>query len=213
MNTFDPAKFERILTEWQNPGGRVFSPAEANSLSLYYRLVAKWNPRLHLTTITEPHAFLTRHVLESLYAEEMILESVEQVWDIGSGSGVPGLMIAIVRPQSKIYLVESNRKKSVFLSEAATTLGLSNVQVIGESFQSLPPLEANACMMVRAIEEMTGLLPDLLTLGRNASQLLLFAGSNLEGHLLLHLPESWKFTKSLLPNSLQRFLFNAVRST
>ncbi len=213
MKTFDPAKFDRILTEWQNPVGRSFSPAEANSLSTYYQLVAKWNPRLHLTTITEPYAFLTRHVLESLHAEQMILESVEQVWDIGSGGGIPGLMIAIVRPQSKIFLVESNQKKSVFLSEAVAALGLSNVQVVGARFQSLPPLEEKSCMTVRAIEEMTRFLPDLLSLGRNASQLLLFAGNNLEGHLLLQLPENWKFTKSLIPNSLQRFLFNAVRST
>src|SRR5262249_44645633 len=111
-------QFDLFLRQNDKPNGEKFSEAEIESLSLYHRLVLKWNPRLHLTTITKPKEFFERHIFESVLAEERVLPSINRVWDIGSGAGIPGLIIAICRPTLPISLVESSRNKALFLEDA-----------------------------------------------------------------------------------------------
>src|SRR5262245_31207941 len=74
--------------------GKSFSEPEIDLLANYYELVLKWNNRLHLTTLIRPQEFFNRHILESSFAESLILPSVNQFWDIGSGLGVPGMIIS-----------------------------------------------------------------------------------------------------------------------
>src|SRR5262245_63795250 len=107
-----------------------FSEAEADLLSKYYELVLKWNKRLHLTTLTQPQEFFERHILESAFSESLILPSVNQVWDLGSGLVIPGLVIAISRSDLVVRLVEVNRNKALFLKEVTPHLNMKNVELI-----------------------------------------------------------------------------------
>src|SRR5262245_29979262 len=118
-----------------------FTEAEADLLSKYYELVLKWNKRLHLTTLTQPQEFFERHILESAFAEILILPSVNQVWDLGSGLGVPGIVIAVLRPDLAVHLVEASLNKSLFLEEATVQLGLKNVDVIKSRFEELEGIQ------------------------------------------------------------------------
>src|SRR5215475_8203011 len=114
-----------------------FAPPKIDLLSKYYELVLKWNKRLHLTTLTQPQEFFERHILESTFSESLILPSVNQVWDLGSGLGVPGMVIAILRPDLIAHLVEANRNKALFLEEAAAHLNLKNVEVIESRLEAI----------------------------------------------------------------------------
>src|SRR5262249_53466467 len=150
----DEEQLELLLRRNGKPNGREFSEAEIETLSHYYRLVLKWNPRLHLTTIIKPQEFFERHIFESIFIEEKILRSIDRVWDIGSGAGIPGLVIAICRPMLSVSLVEASRKKALFLENAIATLKVANAEVIQSRFESIDQAADFSCITVRAIEGM-----------------------------------------------------------
>ena len=106
------------------------SPSVIKLLSSYFRIVLKWNHRLHLTTIVEPKAFAIRHICEALEVESRIDRRAAELWDIGSGLGIPGIPISVVRPELPVVLVESSRHKAIFLEETVRELGLENVRVV-----------------------------------------------------------------------------------
>src|SRR5262249_34956411 len=136
-----------ILDQSKMPDGRGFSRTEILLLSSYYELVLKWNPRLHLTTLTQPGAFFERHILESAFSGSLILPAINQVWDLGSGLGVPGMIIAILRPDLSIRLVEAGRNKALFLEETVAALGLRNVTVIESRFEEMDKFSVGSCLM------------------------------------------------------------------
>src|SRR6185369_15999394 len=101
-------------------------------LCVYYSLLTRWNPRLHLVAPCSPEEFATRHVLESL----MLLQHLPhgaKIADIGSGAGLPIIPCLIVRPDLHATLIESSAKKSVFLREALNTVA-RNAAIITRPF-------------------------------------------------------------------------------
>jgi 16S rRNA (guanine(527)-N(7))-methyltransferase RsmG len=189
-----------------------FTEAQIDPLSKYYELVLKWNKRLHLTTLTRPQEFFERHLLESAFSESLLLPSVNQVWDLGSGLGVPGMVIAILRPDLDVRLIEVSRNKVFFLEEATAHLNLKNVKVIESRFEAIEGVPEESCLTVRAIEKMEKMIPEILRLGAEASQILIFGAKGLEDQTraLLH---DKKIESLLIPGSNQRYVMNLIRST
>jgi 16S rRNA (guanine527-N7)-methyltransferase len=189
-----------------------FTEAEADLLSKYYDLVLKWNKRLHLTTLTQPQEFFERHILESAFSKSLILPSVNQVWDLGAGLGVPGMVIAILRSDLVVRMVEASRNKVLFLEEATAHLNLNNVEVIESRFEAIKGVPEESCLTVRAIEKMEKMIPEILRLGAEASQILIFGAKGLENQIraLLH---DKKMESLLIPGSNQRYVMNIIRST
>jgi 16S rRNA (guanine(527)-N(7))-methyltransferase RsmG len=190
-----------------------FTEAEADLLSEYYELVLKWNKRLHLTTLARPQEFFERHILESAFAESLILPSANQVWDLGSGLGVPGMVIAILRPDLNVRLIEVSRNKVLFLEEAAAYLKLKNVEVIESRIETIERAPEESCLTVRAIEKMEKLIPEILGLGAKATQILIFGGKSLEEKTRALVYIDKKIESLLIPGSNQRYVINIIRST
>ena len=209
----DAKQVESLLRDAGRPNEPTFVEEEVAQLATYYRLVLKWNPRLHLTTITSPKDFLHRHILESCFVKSQLLPSVTQVWDIGSGLGIPGVVIAICRPNLPVYLVESSRKKALFLAEVMGNFQLSNVKVIEARFESLEALPENSCLTARAVEGMERMVPKMARLAERAAQILLLGSANIENLLSEPLNDRWQVKRSLIPDSDRRYLIEAVRST
>ncbi|MBI3471272.1 MAG: 16S rRNA (guanine(527)-N(7))-methyltransferase RsmG [Candidatus Solibacter usitatus] len=90
-------------------------------------LVLRWNRNLNLTRITELDEIVERHYAESLFLAMQLPPGPLSIVDIGSGAGFPGVPVAVARPESRITLVESHRRKAVFLKEVAR--GLPNIVV------------------------------------------------------------------------------------
>lgn len=113
------------------------SIAESNQARLlqYLALIQKWNRVHNLTAVREPEAMLALHVLDSLAVLPHIDGS--RVADVGSGAGLPGIPVALARPEWRVVLVESNHKKVAFLQQARIELGLENVEVIGDRVESV----------------------------------------------------------------------------
>lgn len=172
-------------------------------LATYYELLNVWNTRLHLVAPTSPDAFATRHILESLLLLEH-LPYAARVVDIGSGAGLPIIPCLIVRPDLQAVLIESSKKKAVFLREALATLRLAErTTVIPERFDNVPTPDAGF-VTSRALERFEDQLPKLIAWAPSAATLLFFGGKSLGKQLA----KTGLATKSsLILNSEGRFLF------
>ncbi len=207
------AQLEETLRTGARWDGRRFSDSEVKLLTQFYELALKWNNRLHLTTLTQPQTFFERHILESAFAESLILPCVNQVWDLGSGLGIPGLVIAVLRPDLSVHLVEASRNKAVYLEVAVETLQLTSVKVVRSRFEIIEGLPAESCLTVRAIEGMEKMLPEILRLGMAAAQCLVFGGKPLEAEIMRLLTDQRQLKGFLMPGSDHRYLLNIFRST
>lgn len=172
----------------------------------YYRLVLKWNPRLHLTTLTEPDQFLARHIDEVIFASQFVLEGVTSIWDLGSGLGVPGVPLKILRPELELVLVESSRKKAIFLEMVISEIGLLHSRVDCRRIEALSPLPAGSLLTARAVEQMERLVPQMIHLSRGSFQVLLFCSRSLCQLLDGAVPR-------LIPGSSDRYLADLKCST
>ncbi|MCU0887952.1 MAG: 16S rRNA (guanine(527)-N(7))-methyltransferase RsmG [Rubritepida sp.] len=137
------------------PDAPVSRETEA-ALREYLRLLLLWNRRINLVAALPEAEAWSRHVLDA-WQLLPLLPPAGALADLGSGAGLPGLVIAIGR-QAEIHLVEADRRKAAFLLEASRALGLSHVRVHPSRIEAarLPPL---AAVTARALAP----LPDLLS--------------------------------------------------
>ena len=108
--------------------GVTISAADQEKLLAYLALLDKWNRVYNLTAVREPGRMVSHHLLDSL----AIVAYVEtgRLLDVGSGGGLPGIPLAIARPDLQITLIDSVAKKTAFLLQAKAELGLENVSVV-----------------------------------------------------------------------------------
>jgi 16S rRNA (guanine527-N7)-methyltransferase len=111
--------------------GLVLPAGARERLLDYVALLVKWNRTYNLTAIRDPLAMVAHHLLDSLAVLPHLPLAAERgrLADAGSGAGLPGIPLAIARPQWRIALAESSQKKSAFLRQAAIELRLANVEV------------------------------------------------------------------------------------
>ena len=117
--------------------GIDLSEAQSQRLLDYLALLQKWNKAYNLTAVRDPDEMVSRHLLDSL----SILPFVEgERWlDVGSGGGMPGIILTIMRPETQFLLLDSNGKKTRFLTQVKLELGLTNLKVFQgrvEAFQT-----------------------------------------------------------------------------
>jgi 16S rRNA (guanine527-N7)-methyltransferase len=106
------------------------STAQVDQLQQHYELMMRWNKVINLTRIERMEEVLDRHYAESLFLGSNLPAGPITIGDVGSGAGFPGLPIAVLRPESRITLIESHQRKAVFLKEAGRVL--PNVAVISK---------------------------------------------------------------------------------
>ena len=114
----------------------TLSEVQIRQLLDYLELLHKWNRAYNLTAIRDPEAMVERHLLDSLSVAKHI--DGEQIADVGTGPGLPGMVLAIVYPQRHFTLMDSNGKKTRFLQQAKLELGLSNVEIYNGRVEAFP---------------------------------------------------------------------------
>lgn len=118
----------------------------SEKLSAFCALVARWTPAINLVAKSTAADMWNRHLLDSAQIFSLLPPDATHWADLGSGGGFPGLVVAILAEQTapalSVTLVESDRRKSVFLTEAARTLAL-RVKVVTQRIEDVPPLMAD----------------------------------------------------------------------
>jgi len=167
-------------------------PDQAAKLEQHYQLLCKWNKVLNLTTVTNAGEAAERHYGESIFLARYLPPNVT-IADIGSGPGFPGIVVAVVRPDLQVTLIESHQRKAVFLREAARNL--KNGHVVPKRAEDVPgPFD---WIVSRAVSysDLSKSVPRL------APRVALLTGAEAP-------PESWNFDWQVepLPGSRNRFL-------
>jgi 16S rRNA (guanine527-N7)-methyltransferase len=121
-------------------------------LVAYAALLAKWNKTYNLTAVRDPERIVALHLLDSL----AILPHVagQALLDVGSGGGLPGIPLALCRPELQVTLLDSNSKKSAFQRQAVIELGLVNVGVVNMRVDGYVPPVRFSQIVSRAFSEL-----------------------------------------------------------
>ncbi|MFI8719669.1 16S rRNA (guanine(527)-N(7))-methyltransferase RsmG [Stenotrophomonas sp. NPDC077464] len=130
--------------------------ALAPPLLAYLTLLHRWNGTYNLTAIRDPLEMVTRHLLDSLAMQPFLAQGT--LADLGTGPGLPGIPLAIARPQLQVTLVESNGKKARFMREAVRQLGLANARVAESRAEALAEPGAYDHLTARAMDTLAGII-------------------------------------------------------
>ena len=125
---FDRAALTVMLREGVAALPLSLSDAQIEQMISYLALLSKWNSVYNLTSVRDPIEMVKLHLLDSLSAAHAFKDA-QNVLDVGSGGGLPGMILAITYPAIRIAMIDSVNKKTAFLAQAKTELGLANVTV------------------------------------------------------------------------------------
>ena len=142
---------ERLLLATQTLGLSV-SPDKIEQLVAYVDLLEKWNRAYNLTAIRDRREIVDRHLIESLSIAPFL--SGDSRVDVGTGAGLPGIPLAIIEPGVHYVLLDSNGKKTRFLSEVKRALALSNINVETTRVESWRPGRHFDAVVTRAFADL-----------------------------------------------------------
>jgi 16S rRNA (guanine527-N7)-methyltransferase len=125
---FDRAALATTLEQGTRELGLDLSEAQHGQLLDYLALMFKWNAVYNLTSVRDPAQMVVQHLLDALAAVPAFYDA-HNVLDVGAGGGLPGIVLAIARPQMAVSLIDTVHKKTAFLTQVKAELGLSNVTV------------------------------------------------------------------------------------
>jgi 16S rRNA (guanine527-N7)-methyltransferase len=146
--------------------GLDLSSVQLDQLMAYLGLIQKWNKVYNLTAVRDPQEMLTHHLLDSLTAIAPLVRHTHgqpaKVLDVGSGGGLPGIVLAICRPELDVSCVDTVGKKAAFIQQVAATLKLPNLRGIHARVETLTgPFDVICCRAFAA-------LPDFVNWSRSA---------------------------------------------
>ena len=146
--------------------GLELSDAQLEQLLGYLALIQKWNKVYNLTAVRDPQEMLTHHLLDSLTAVAPLVRHTQgqpaKVLDVGSGGGLPGIVLAICRPELDVSCVDTVGKKAAFIQQVAASLKLPNLHGVHARVETLAgPFDVICC---RAFAS----LPDFVNWSRKA---------------------------------------------
>jgi 16S rRNA (guanine527-N7)-methyltransferase len=128
MRGFDRISLTLTLTEGASALGLECSERQIAFLIDYLALLSKWNAVYNLTSVRDPAQMVTQHLLDSMSAVPAF-GAAKNVLDVGAGGGLPGMVLAILRPDMQVSLIDTVHKKTAFLTQVKAELGLANVTV------------------------------------------------------------------------------------
>lgn len=153
MKPSDRELLSRRLVEGVKNLSLTINTPQINKLLDFLDLLQKWNGVYNLTAVRDPAQMLTQHLLDSLAALPAF-DGLKNVLDVGSGGGLPGIVLAIARPDMQVSLIDTVQKKTAFLTQVKSELGLSNVTVHSGRVEQLQEVEKFDAITSRAFSNL-----------------------------------------------------------
>lgn len=122
-------EYRNLLVNRAKTLGLCFEPDVINQLLSYHALLVKWNKAYNLTAVRDPIEMINRHLIDSLSILPFV-DHYKSIVDVGSGPGLPGIILAICRPDLAVTTIDSNGKKTRFQTQVKIELKLENLTVI-----------------------------------------------------------------------------------
>ena len=168
--------------------GVALTPVMIEQLGSFLAQLLAMNELMNLTAIADPLVAWEKHALDALTLVPLLaaVPGGAKLVDVGSGGGVPGIPLAIVRPDLRITLVESTQKKAHFLGTVIEALGLANVSVRAERAEQVITTSAATFDVVtaRAVANLSKLLPFTAPLAKPKGLLLFIKGQRADEELV-----------------------------
>jgi 16S rRNA (guanine527-N7)-methyltransferase len=174
--------------------GVALTEHDAARLRQLLEELAHWNRRFNLTGITDLESMVSHHVLDSLAVHRHLHGA--SIADVGTGAGFPGLPLALVNPERRFSLIDSNGKKIRFVSHAVRTLGLVNVEPLQARVEGLRPDRPFDTVLARAFAPLPQLLEAVAPLCGSETRVLAMKGKWPQGELDA-VPRRWRIADSL----------------
>jgi len=143
---------EEELSQGARELGVDLSEVQHEKLLGYLALLIKWNKAYNLTAVRDPDEMVSRHLLDSLSVVPYI--QGERQLDVGSGGGMPGIPLAILFPDMNVTCLDSNGKKTRFLTQVKLELKLDNLQVIHSRAEAFQPEQPFTGIISRAFSSL-----------------------------------------------------------
>ena len=173
--------------------GVALTEHDAARLRQLLEELAHWNRRFNLTGITDLDSMVSHHVLDSLAVHRYLHGA--RIADVGTGAGFPGLPLALVNPERRFTLIDSNGKKIRFVSHAVRTLGLMNVEPLQARAETLRPERPFDTVLARAFAPLPELLAAVAPLCGRETRVLAMKGKWPQDELDA-VPPSWRLADS-----------------
>ena len=142
--------------------GLSLSDDQQRQLLAYVDLLVKWNQAYNLTAIRDPAEMVTRHLLDSLAVLPYVADT--DTLDVGTGAGIPGIILAVSRPYQAFTLLDSNGKKTRFVRQARRELGLDNVEVVHARVEQYGKSPSQIiCRAFASLSDMLALMAPIIT--------------------------------------------------
>ena len=158
-----PKECEEILKKGITDLKLKISNEQIYLLLQYVTLLSKWNKAFNLTAVREPKEMIVRHILDSLSVAKAL--KGDNIADVGTGPGIPGVPLAIIFPKRQFTLMDSNGKKVRFINQAKQYLNLNNVtpvQTRVENFESAERFDSVISRAFTSLEQMVELTEHLV---------------------------------------------------
>ncbi|HET9108725.1 MAG TPA: 16S rRNA (guanine(527)-N(7))-methyltransferase RsmG [Steroidobacteraceae bacterium] len=173
--------------------GVALTEHDAARLRQLLEELARWNQKFNLTGLTDLESMVSHHVLDSLAVHRYLHGAA--IADVGTGAGFPGLPLALVNPERRFTLIDSNGKKIRFVSHAVRILGVMNVEPLQARVETLRPERPFDTVLARAFAALPQLLAAVGPLCGSDTRVLAMKGKWPQAELDA-LPPGWRVAES-----------------
>ena len=171
------SEIKQLLCEGAKTMDVSLTDEQVRQLLDYHALINKWNKVYNLSAIRDPLESIKKHFLDSFSILEFIKPGL--LLDVGSGAGLPGIIIAIMKPKTNVFVIDSVGKKCRFMQTVKTELGLENLTVINTRVESFNYPESFSQITSRAFASAIDTVNKTKHLIANDGRYLLMKGDNI----------------------------------
>lgn len=195
MNSAVTAVHAEELRRGAEELGIDLSGTQQTLLLDYLQLLIKWNKAYNLTAVRNPDEMVSRHLLDSLSVVSFVAQGGDNWLDVGSGGGMPGIPLAIMFPMCRFTVLDSNGKKTRFLTQVKLELQLSNLEVIHSRVEDFKPAYPFDGICSRAFSSLADFANWTRHLGGEKTRWLAMKGIHPDDELQI-LPQDFKLQHS-----------------